>query len=282
MVKKAVALHLRKENNFYITISKYKEDKNKKETDDGKDKEEIVIVKDKEETSEVEGKEDTDKVKDGEEFDDISKKGTDDGKDKEEIVMVKDKEETSEVEGKEDTDKVKDGEEFDDVSKAICKFIEEMNEQKISHNMVKLYEAPVYQEKHMMDWYKWRNILQDNLPGNGENPHIIFLADAKRNPPTAMRIQHTIRTLKRECIVITDAVGTRGPGGPTAFPSDSVIAVSDKTHKAYGSTVDFVMESEDSWGSAMRAVAVTAAVLVKAQHFGKYFYNIFCFMCHSI
>ena len=164
----------------------------------------------------------------------------------------------------------------DEINDAIEKFTEELCKHDIKYkkgedNKIKLYEAPVYPEKYLMDWYGWRQILEEKLTGNGENPHIIFLAAIKRNPPAGMRIQHTIRTLKRKCIVITNALGFRGPGGPTAFPSDSVIAVTDKTHGACGSTVDFVMESEDSWGSAMRAVAFTAAVLVKAQRFGKYF-----------
>ena len=163
----------------------------------------------------------------------------------------------------------------DEINDAIEEFIEELGKHDIKYkkgeeNQIKLYEAPVYPEKYLMDWYGWREILQKNLPGNGGNPHIIFLAAIKRNPPAAMRIQHTIRTLKRKCIVITNALGFRGPGGPTAFPSDSVIAVSDKTHGACGSTVDFLMESEESWGSAMRAVAFTAAVLLKAQRLGKY------------
>ena len=163
----------------------------------------------------------------------------------------------------------------DEINDAIKEFTAELDKSKTEYrkgeeNQIKLYEAPVNPEKYLMDWYSWRQILQENLPGNGENPHIIFLEAIKRIPPAAMRIQHMVRTLKRKCIVITNALGFRGPGGPTAFPSDSVIAVSDETHKACGSTVDFVMKSEESWGSAMRAVAVTAAVLLKAQRLGKY------------
>ena len=172
------------------------------------------------------------------------------------------------------------GETTDESNDAIKEFTAELDKNGIKYrkgeeNQIKLYEAPVYPEKYLMDWFGWRQILQGKLPGNGGNPHIIFLAAIKRTPPAAMRIQHTVRTLKRKCIVITNALGFRGPGGPTAFPSDSVIAVTDKIHGACGSTVDFVMESEDSWGSAMKAVAVTAAVLVKAQRLGKYFLQYF-------
>ena len=158
--------------------------------------------------------------------------------------------------------------EDENLIKAINEFTKELESHNIEKN-VEIHEAPVYPEKNLLDWQSWRKILAGYLTSTNNTPHIIFLAAVKRIPPIAMRIQHTVHTLTRECVVITNAVGTKGRGGPTAFPSDSVIAVSDSKDGPCGSTVDFLVPSEDSWISAMKTVAIIARVLVKAQMFGK-------------
>ena len=161
--------------------------------------------------------------------------------------------------------------EDENLIKAINEFTKELESHDIKKTDVEIHEAPVYPEKNLLDWQSWRKILEGYLTSTNNTPHIIFLAAVKRIPPIAMRIQHTVHKLTRECVVITNAVGTKGRGGPTAFPSDSVIAVSDSKDGPCGSTVDFLVPSEDSWISAMKTVAIIAKVLVKAQTFGKKF-----------
>ena len=151
---------------------------------------------------------------------------------------------------------------------------------------VKFYEAPVYPARHVMDWYHWRNVLQAFLGETQPTPHIIFLAATNTFTPVGMRIQHFMRTMKRKCIIITNAIGTKGPVGPASFPSDSVIAVSRSTDEVCGSAVDFVVsDSEEtisnesveahgahSWASAMHAVGIAAIVLQRALDLGNVFY----------
>ena len=155
--------------------------------------------------------------------------------------------------------------------KAIDAFTKELETHKIEKTNVEIHEATVYPEKDLLglDWQSWREILEGYLNSTNNTPHVIFLAAVKRIPPTAMRTHHAVHNLTRECVVITNAVGTKGRGGPTAFPSDSVIAVSDSKDGPCGSTVDLLVSSEDSWISAMKTVAIIVTILVKAQTFGK-------------
>ena len=125
--------------------------------------------------------------------------------------------------------------------------------------LVQVVEQPVY-----MDWLRFREEFYKYTTGEGphnkpdidegphnkpdidEGPHnkpdIIFIRATERLPPSGMSIQHIIRCLKKNYIVITNAMSIRGPVSPLAFPGNSVIAVGRKGEKVHGSTLDFVIK----------------------------------------
>ena len=108
----------------------------------------------------------------------------------------------------------------------------------IEKELVKIDQSPTY-----MDWFRFReefNKFTSEKPP--DKPDIIYIRATEKLPPPGMDIQHIIRSLKKNYIVITNAMCIRGPVSPHAFPGDSVIAVGRKGDKVHGSTLDFVIE----------------------------------------
>ena len=105
-------------------------------------------------------------------------------------------------------------------------------------NLVEICGISVY-----MDWLQWRENLYKyttNIAPD-KKPDIIFIPAYDRIAPLGFKIQHIIRSLKKQYVVITNALCLRGPVAPLAFPGDSVIAVGRKGEKVHGSALDFVL-----------------------------------------
>ena len=99
-----------------------------------------------------------------------------------------------------------------------------------------------------MNWFRFREEFRMFIAEEDpfEKPDILYIRATEKLPPPGMEIEHIIRCLKKDCIVITNAMSIRDPVAPLAFPGDSVIAVGRKGEKVHGPTLDFVISNINS------------------------------------
>ena len=124
-------------------------------------------------------------------------------------------------------------------------------EESLTSESVNLIEKALVKVKPQytyMNWFRFqeefRKFVAEENPT--DKPDIIYIRATEKLPPPGMDIQHIVRCLKKDCVVITNAMCIRGPVAPLAFPGDSVIAVGRKGEKVHGSTLDFVIANSDT------------------------------------
>ena len=113
-----------------------------------------------------------------------------------------------------------------------------------SVNLMEKRSVEVKPQYTYMNWFRFREEFRKFTAEEdpADKPDIIYIRATEELPPPGMDIQHIVRCLKKDCIVITNAMCIRGHVAPLAFPGDSVIAVGRKGDKVHGSTQDFVIE----------------------------------------